>query len=302
MSSHNKDYYETKKERTKWEKISRAIWNPDRREFLGRTAASWAKITGAYIIFYSFLAGFFAIMMYIFLRTLNLYKPRYTLSGSIIGTNPGLGYRPHVDVEKNLIYFNPMKPSTYAPYVDDLNKYLLTYETSDQSEGEGFLNCDEQKKSNDQQVCRVDIKKVSSKCDKSTNFGYTEGSPCVLLKLNKIYGWKPRPYDDDKIPIEVGGKYRGRNVVIRCFGETAADKENIGELSYYPKDGIPEKYFPYLNQRGYQTPFVMVQFNQPERGVLINVVCKAFAGNIQHDKPNEEVKLKGAVHFELLID
>lgn len=77
---------------------------------LGRTGRSWCKflkryswtfqkwwvwfffsveITVFYIIFYSCLAGFFAINMAIFLHTLRDDQPRYFGKGTIIGINPG---------------------------------------------------------------------------------------------------------------------------------------------------------------------------------------------------------------------
>jgi hypothetical protein len=32
-------------------------------------------------------------------------------------------------------------------------------------------------------------------CTLERNYGYKEGKPCILLKLNRIYGWKPEPYN-----------------------------------------------------------------------------------------------------------
>lgn len=83
------------------------------------------------------------------------------------------------------------------------------------------------------------------------------------------------------------------------------DKESIGELAYYsPGDtknefpGIPNYYYPYKNQDGYQTPFLFVKFNSPRRNTLIQVECKAWAENIEADRT---LRL-GSVHFELQID
>ena len=37
------------------------------------------------------------------------------------------------------------------------------------------------------QYCKVDIAKaLDGKCTKADKFGYPEGSPCILLKLNKV--------------------------------------------------------------------------------------------------------------------
>lgn len=47
-----------------------------------------------YAIFYIILAGLFAICMRGLLGTLEENEPRWQLGSSLIGTNPGLGFRP----------------------------------------------------------------------------------------------------------------------------------------------------------------------------------------------------------------
>ncbi len=42
----------------------------------------------------------------------------------------------------------------------------------------------------------------------------------------------------------------------------------------------------------------MVKFNNPANGVLINVVCKAWAKNINHHYNDNA----GLIKFELLVD
>jgi len=32
------------------------------------------------------------------------------------------------------------------------------------------------------------------KCITEEHYGYYHGKPCLLLKLNRIYGWRPQPY------------------------------------------------------------------------------------------------------------
>ena len=31
-------------------------------------------------------------------------------------------------------------------------------------------------------------------CTKPEKFGMYHGRPCVMVKLNKVYGWEPEPY------------------------------------------------------------------------------------------------------------
>ena len=40
-------------------------------------------------------------------------------------------------------------------------------------------------------------------CTLAKNFGYPEGSPCILIKLNKIYNWYPEPYEVDYLPEDL---------------------------------------------------------------------------------------------------
>ena len=69
-------------------------------------------------------------------------------------------------------------------------------------------------------------------------------------------------------------------------------------MKYTPGQVIPANHFPFTNQEGYQAPFVMVRFENPKPGVLINVECKAWAENIEYNRKDGE----GTVHFELLVD
>ena len=53
------------------------------------------KITVFYIIYYSFLTLFFMLMLFAFFATLNDTQPSWdTTSNGIIGSNPGVGFRP----------------------------------------------------------------------------------------------------------------------------------------------------------------------------------------------------------------
>lgn len=73
------------------------------------------KIIVFYIIFYAFLAGFFCLNYYIFSRTLNEDSPKWTLDASLIGSNPGIGFRPMPDQDANaestLIWYRAGNPT-----------------------------------------------------------------------------------------------------------------------------------------------------------------------------------------------
>lgn len=54
--------------------------------------------------------------------------PKYQLGESLIGTNPGVGFRPQPDQDKNvdstLIWFNRKDPSDYKFWSEQLKEYV----------------------------------------------------------------------------------------------------------------------------------------------------------------------------------
>jgi sodium/potassium-transporting ATPase subunit beta len=253
-------------------------------------------------------------MLLIFYQTIDQRVPKWQLGESRIGSNPGLGFRPRPrdeNVESTLIWFKQgQNEQNWKHWTENLVKFLEPYEKANEASadrGAHIDQCDNNKTVEDDKFCFFDIKKIDNNCTKGQDFGYKRGDPCVLIKLNRIYNWKPKAYElydfqnDKSIPDAVREGYaknRSDIVYITCEGENAADKENIGPLNYYPQPGIEFKYFPFTNQPGYLSPFVFVHFLKPTPGVLINIECKAWAKNIKHDRMDRE----GSVHFELLID
>jgi len=285
----------------------RFLYNPDTGEVFGRTGLSWFKITVFYIVFFACLAAFWTVMLVIFYQTLDAFRPKWTLDASLIGSVPGLGFRPRPpmsSIDSTLINFKGSigERDTYKQWIDDLKTFVDQYKSTNEN-GEYLEECGAGPASAGK-VCVVkpeEYTRNNSRCIESEDFGYRYGTPCVALKLNKIYGWKPEPYGDNDVPDQIKDTVRHQSipgVVITCEGENAADQENMGEVQFFPHNNIDGKYFPFMNVPGYKAPFVFVHFKSPERGVLINVECKAWAKNIKHDR-QERI---GSVHFELMID
>jgi len=308
------------------------LWNPGTKELLGRTAESWVKIVIFYIIFYICLASFFGFCLYIFHFTLEDGAPKWKLEASLIGTNPGLGFRPMPDQDANpestLIWYKQASENDRTFWSKQVEDFVNKTYAKD---SEALLTCDyEGVSANKEKACRVDLN-VGFPCSQANEYGYPKGEPCIILKLNKVYGWKPEGYgindngDYDKdllekelasekerhkmpdqlinyIKREIEKQNNPKNflntVWISCDGENPSDEETIGELEYLPQPGIPGYYFPYYNQKGYQTPIIFLKMKKPFQGVLINVECKAWARNIFPDRQTRV----GSVHFELLID
>jgi hypothetical protein len=63
-------------------------------------------------------------------------------------------------------------------------------------------------------------------------------------------------------PEEV--KMVGRVIWFTCEGENPADIENMGDITFYPYQGVADYFFPYKNQRGYLSPAVFVHVSNPK--------------------------------------
>jgi sodium/potassium-transporting ATPase subunit beta len=286
------------------------LWNPQTKQFMGRTGSSWGKIGLFYLVFYSCLAGFFAACLAVFYQTMGDRMPSQSGMDSLIKGNPGLGYRPIPDVDYTLIKFTRAKNETYMDYIKDLDDFIAAWEAN--AANSTAKDCSDPNVGDDwddeNDVCAFNISEVlSGACTRAQHYGFFEGEPCILIKMNKVYNWVPEPYnssavseddEDSQIPEEAGPDHDGKHIKITCEGENEADKDYIGEVAFYPPGGIPVKYFPYLKQDGYQTPFVFAHFKNPKSGMLMQVWCKAWAKNIKHHKNDKA----GSVHFELLID
>ena len=268
------------------------IYNRELGEFLSRDALGWFKLIAFYTFFYSFLAGFFILLLVAFYQTIDPKQPTYCNVESAmhyLGVNPGLGFRPQIDPENNLIYINA---SDFTSIKKSLETFLNDYDKNDTF---------------------FDYEKITeySPCSKANNFSYNTISPCVLVKLNRIYGWIPEysSYLPEDYKINVTEAHLGLNdadkyVYVLCDGENAADKDNIYEINYYSSlasrklGGIHFKYFPYRNQINYLSPLVFVHFKRVAQNVLINVECRAYAANIEN---TDRLNKRGMVKFQLFV-
>ncbi|EDW11716.1 sodium/potassium-transporting ATPase subunit beta-2 isoform X1 [Drosophila mojavensis] len=309
-------YYSRPPEMPKKKSIKQMIYDAEENSYFGRTVESWAKIGIFYIIFYGVLGALVAICMWAFFLTLDPRIPKWKLESSIIGTNPGLGFRPlpPVDnVESTLIWYKGTQYENYKHWTDSLDEFLEVYKVPGLTPGRGqnIYNCDYNQPPPRGQVCDVDIKSWAP-CTKENNYSYHKSSPCIFLKLNKIYDWRPDFYNNSQtLPADMPSSLKNHiselektdpiklnTIWVSCEGENPADQENIGVVKYYPIRGFPGYFYPYQNSEGYLSPLVAVHFERPKSGIIINVECKAWARNIKHDRKDRI----GSVHYELLID
>nr|CAI5818551.1 unnamed protein product [Callosobruchus analis] len=271
----------TPEQLTRWEKFRRAIYDPNTNQILGRTPKSWGQLFIFYSIFYMVLAALFAICMQGLFATLDENEPTWTLERSLIGVNPGLGFRPisHRTEEGSLIWYNVTNQTTIQKWVDLADEFLEPYKAP--QTGENFVNCNFDKPPGPKQVCITSVDKLGN-CHPSKKYGYNSSSPCVFLKLNRIYGWEPEFYTTPEEDMPEGLKQHiktrqgdeKKQIWVTCNGINDFDKENIRGFNYHPR-GFASYYYPYKNLKNYLSPIIGVEIVNVTRK-LISITILAF--------------------------
>ncbi|KAM9686904.1 sodium/potassium-transporting ATPase subunit beta-1 isoform 2-T2 [Trichechus inunguis] len=254
------------KEEGSWKKF---IWNSEKKEFLGRTGGSWFKILLFYVIFYGCLAGIFIGTIQVMLLTISDFRPTYQDRVA----PPGLTQIPQI--QKTEISFRPLDPKSYEAYVLNIVRFLDKYKDSAQKDEMIFEDCgnvpsdikergEYNNERGERKVCRFKLEWLGN-CSglNDESFGYKEGKPCVIIKLNRVLGFKPKR-DEDK--DKIGN--------VEYFG-----------LGGYP--GFPLQYYPYygkLLQPKYLQPLLAVQFTNLTMDTEIRIECKAYGENIGYSE------------------
>ncbi|CAF0915005.1 unnamed protein product [Rotaria sp. Silwood1] len=280
-----------------------ALYNSKRKQLLGRDGAGWTKLGVFYFFFYLGLAGFFCAMLAVFMALSPRDRPRYYSESSRMATrsnplSPGLGFRPQPEADKNIIIVdNSTEREKPNIYVKSLEQYLQIYYWKDDNVEKGGNDGDEGDKENMGEPSRKFIIEKPGPCTSDNQYGFAQGKPCVLVKMNKIVGFVPKPGSTAE-EREVYQSKCGHNpsaIAVRCHGEYPADEDNIGSLTYISEKGVSKNcgaletsWFPYegkTNRRDtYQAPYIWVQFDNPKPNVLINVLCRIYGQNIDYDK------------------
>jgi len=365
-------------DRTGWEAFKYMLCDPQKGTILTRTPLSWVKIIVFYIIYYSCLATFWLICLFIFGLTLpyDIEGPKWQMYQGLIGDTPGVGIRPRnsdafIDSQmfqlqsgdQNLVPSNPEgEGKTNADYAARVHRFFEKYQKKPAQPlwppGKEDLTQDDYDeryrlrgyKAFDPWITLANLTQddynyryrfrgykafdptILGPCG-SFPYGYVgeHVKPCIYIKLNKIWGWEPRPvqcgsysdydydYDNYECPPSLkkhlnspAAKEAGEeNIWIDCYGRNAADKEALEDrITYYPASrAIPISYFPYLGERnqlepdvGFHSPLVAIQVDLrnswPHRGQLVHIECRAYYEGVRHDVKNK----LGLVQFEVQID
>ncbi|KAE8620845.1 hypothetical protein XENTR_v10010496 [Xenopus tropicalis] len=285
------------------------MWNPRTREFMGRTASSWGLIVSFYLVFYAFLTGMFALSMYVMLQTIDEYTPKYWDRL----TSPGLMIRPKTDTLE--IVYSISGNSSWAPYVSQLNSMLDPYNDTVQMQQGSVCPSGVFNKQDDtgdvrnypKKACQF-LRSSLGDCSGLTDptYGYSTGSPCLLIKMNKIINFYP-----GVIP-----SLSNTSITINCTGTTANMDQMLGSRTYYPSSNpsngtsngtslgtMDLMYFPYYGnraQKNYSQPLVAVKFYNLTLNQDLYVQCRANAVNINTNDSQD--KFSGRVSFKLHIN
>ncbi|TWW64261.1 sodium/potassium-transporting ATPase subunit beta-1b [Takifugu flavidus] len=282
----------SKKDDGGWKKF---MWNSETGELLGRTGGSWFKILLFYVIFYGCLAGIFIGTIQAMLLTLSNYKPTWQDRVA----PPGLSHTPKSD--KAEMSYNPDELETYLPYTKALREFLTKYDEEAQMDPMKFEDCGEEPaeyKNRGELESDMGVRKacrfsrtVLGPCSglEDREFGFKEGKPCVIVKLNRIVNFRPRPpSSNDTIPEDAQHKVQPNVIPLFCTNKREEDAGKIGEIKYYGiGGGFPMQYYPYygkLLHSHYLQPLVALQFTNLTKNTELRIECKVFGDNIHYSE------------------
>ncbi|XP_027002743.1 sodium/potassium-transporting ATPase subunit beta-1a [Tachysurus fulvidraco] len=285
------------------------LWNSEKSEFLGRTGSSWLKIFIFYVIFYGCLAGIFIGTIQAMLLTLSNYKPTYQDRVA----PPGLSHTPRSD--KSEISFSMQDEDTYRVYVKEMKDLLEAYKDEKQTDERNFEDCGE---SPSKYIERGDLESdtgVRKACRfkrswlgdcsglDDTSFGFKDGKPCLIVKLNRIVNFRPRPpKSNSSFPAAASGPLSQHLIPVYCYNKKEEDADKVKGIKYFGLgQGYPLQYYPYygkLLHPNYLQPLVGIQFTNITHGMELRIECKIFGENIDY---SEKDRYQGRFEVKIMV-
>ncbi|GJQ69828.1 hypothetical protein Trydic_g22379 [Trypoxylus dichotomus] len=214
--------------------------------------------------------------------------------------------------EGSLIRLNRRNATMVQKWVNLLNHFLKDY-TADNTRN--LVVCNFGTPPPEGKACDVDMANFNG-CSTINDFNYNASSPCVYLRLNRIYGWVPEYYNDtNNLPSDMPSDLvthikaeqfynsaRANQIWVSCTGKHPIDQEhvNASNFEYFPTRGFPAYFYPATSVDGYLSPLIAVKLNGLTPNVIISIECRAWAKNIKYH--GEYGNREGLAHFEILID
>ncbi|XP_028856602.1 sodium/potassium-transporting ATPase subunit beta-1-like isoform X2 [Denticeps clupeoides] len=223
--------------------------------------------------------------------TLSSYKPKYQDRVA----PPGLSHTPRS--EKGEIAFVVGDENSYKSIIKSMDDFLASYNQENQTDEMKFEDCgatpgdykdrgDLERDTGIRKACRFQrtwLNKCSGLTDKS--YGFNEGKPCLIVKLNRIVNYRPRaPKSSDDSQVSVNPFL----LPIKCKNKRQEDEGKVGPVDYFGLDGgFPLQYYPYygkLLQPHYLQPLVGIQFTNLTRDEELRIECTVFGDNIEYSE------------------
>ncbi|XP_006883873.1 PREDICTED: potassium-transporting ATPase subunit beta [Elephantulus edwardii] len=277
------------------EEFQRYCWNPDTGQMLGRTLSRWVWISLYYVGFYVVMTGIFALSIYTLMWTIDPYTPDYQDQLK----SPGVTLRPDVYGERGLeIFYNVSNNRTWTDLTYTLHKFLAAYSPAAQATNKNctsesyYIQDSFDAPNHTKYSCKFSIDTLQN-CSGLTdpNFGFEEGKPCFILKMNRIVNFLP-----------------GNTTIPRVDCTLLVSESLLGtpplQVEYYPPNGtFSLHYFPYYGKKAqpeYRNPLVAAKFLNIPKNKEVIIVCKVLAEHVTFDNPHDPYE--GKVEFKLKID
>ncbi|KAM4732483.1 protein ATP1B4 [Anableps anableps] len=267
--------------------LKKYLWNAETNEFMGRSGKSWSLILLFYAALYAFLAAMFGGCMFCLMWSISPYHP--TFNDRVMP--PGLTMAPHL--EGHDIAFNASDRKSWKKYARSIEEYLRPYNDAAQDRKnircgpDSYFMQDDLEESAERKACQFKrswLEECSGLQD--PHYGYSQGKPCILLRMNRILGYLPG---------------QGKPIFVTC-GVKKGPPEAIGEIQFFPKNIFDLKYYPYygkLRHVNYSSPVVAVRFSAVQQDAHIHVQCKLNGKGIINDSPTD--RYLGSVTFTLEV-
>ncbi|EMP35404.1 Protein ATP1B4 [Chelonia mydas] len=191
------------------------------------------------------------------------------------------------------IAFNVSEPSTWMPYVNSMHDFLQAYDDNIQEEkniecpaGQYFVQ--DGAESEEKKACQFKRSQLQN-CSgiEDPTFGYSKGQPCILLKMNRIIGYRPG---------------YGTPVSVNCAIQKG-DESALKSVDFYPGNGTFDlMYYPYygkLTHVNYTSPLVALHFTDVKKNDFVPIQCRLNGEGIVNDVTND--RFLGRITFTLRI-